>query len=89
MLHFVQNEKGVLLPAAMLLLLIVCFSLFATTAAYQSKYRTYDSLELSNISATMKKMNSFNLVQQKSFTSIRDEVGVGESLPIVEHPNDY
>ncbi|MFJ7971432.1 hypothetical protein [Psychrobacillus sp. NPDC096389] len=59
MLHFVRNEKGVLLPAAMLLLLIVCLSLFATTAAYQSKYRTYDSLEKSNINATIIKIDNF------------------------------
>lgn len=61
MLRFVRNEKGVLLPAAMLLLLIVCLSLFATTAAYQSKYRTYDSLEKSNINATIKRIEKFNL----------------------------
>ncbi|WP_391201826.1 hypothetical protein [Psychrobacillus sp. L4] len=60
MLHFIQNEKGVLLPAAILLLLIVCFSLFAITAAYQSKYRTYDSLELNNINATIKRIENLN-----------------------------
>ncbi|SER80916.1 hypothetical protein [Psychrobacillus sp. OK032] len=59
MLRFVQNEKGVLFPAAMLLLLVVCLSLFTTTAAYQSKYRTYDSLELSNINATINKIDNF------------------------------
>lgn len=61
MLHFVRNEKGVMLPAAVLLLLIVCFSLFATTAAYQSKYRTYDSLEISNINATIKRIENLKL----------------------------
>ncbi|MFJ8066717.1 hypothetical protein ACIQYS_19180 [Psychrobacillus sp. NPDC096426] len=60
MSHIIRNEKGVLLPAAMLLLLIVCLSLFATTAAYQSKYRTYDSLEISNINATINKIDNFN-----------------------------
>ncbi|MEK4486455.1 hypothetical protein MHH81_12815 [Psychrobacillus sp. FSL H8-0484] len=59
MLRIVQNEKGILLPAAVILLLIVCFSLFSTTAAYQSKYRTYDSLEMSNINATIIKMDKF------------------------------
>lgn len=88
MSHFVQNEKGVLLPVAMLLLLIVCFSLVATTAAYQSKYRTYDSLELSNINATINKMNNFNLVQQKSLPSISKEEDLDESLPTGEHLND-
>ncbi|WP_342598381.1 hypothetical protein MHB48_12485 [Psychrobacillus sp. FSL H8-0483] len=59
MLRIVQNEKGILLPAAVILLLIVCFSLFSTTAAYLSKYRTYDSLEMSNINATIIKMDKF------------------------------
>ncbi|WP_282243457.1 hypothetical protein [Psychrobacillus sp. NEAU-3TGS] len=49
-------KKEYCLPAAMLLLLVVCLSLFTTTAAYQSKYRTYDSLELSNINATIIKI---------------------------------
>lgn len=60
MLHFIQNEKGVLLPATILLLFIVCFSLFAITTAYQTKYRTYDSLELNNINATIKRIENFN-----------------------------
>ncbi|TQR18606.1 hypothetical protein [Psychrobacillus soli] len=64
MLHFVRNEKGVLLPAAILLLFIVCLSLFATTMAYQSKYRTYDSLEMSNINATIKRIEKFNLQEK-------------------------
>ncbi|TQR19559.1 hypothetical protein [Psychrobacillus vulpis] len=56
MLHFIQNDRGVILPAAILLLFLVCFSLFAITAAFQSKYRTYDSLEISNINATIQKI---------------------------------
>lgn len=59
MLHFIQNEKGVLLPAAILLLLIVCFSIFSIVSAYQSKYRTYDSLELININATINNIEIF------------------------------
>ena len=59
MLRIVQNEKGVLLLAAILLLLILSFSLFSTIAAYQSKYRTYDSLEIGNINATIIKMDKF------------------------------
>lgn len=57
MLHFLQNEKGVLLPATILLLLIVCFSLFTITAAFQSKYQTYDSLERNNMNTTIKILN--------------------------------
>ncbi|MFF2754340.1 hypothetical protein ACFVR1_11425 [Psychrobacillus sp. NPDC058041] len=68
MLHFIQNEKGVLLPAAILLLIIVCFSLFAITAAYQSKYRTYDSLELNNINAT--------IIRIENFTSAKNNPGM-------------
>lgn len=59
MLHFLQNEKGILLPIALILLFIVCFSLFSVIAAYQSKYRTYDSLEFDNINATINKIEIF------------------------------
>ena len=56
MLHFIRNERGVLLPEAMLLLFVVCLSIFATTSAYVSKYQTYDSLEKSNIDAAIQKI---------------------------------
>ncbi|MEI4771411.1 hypothetical protein WAX74_17430 [Psychrobacillus sp. FJAT-51614] len=60
MLRLIQNEKGVLLPASILLLLFVSLSILSVSAAYQSKYRTYDSLELNNINATIKRIEIFN-----------------------------
>ena len=55
MLHLMRNERGVLLPAVIILLFVVCLSIFATTAAYVSKYQTYDSLEIFNIEQQFKK----------------------------------
>lgn len=59
MLGFIRNEKGILFPAAILLLLIVSFSLFSISAAYQSKYRTYHSLEMSYTNSVIKVMEGY------------------------------
>ena len=59
MLHFVQNERGVFLPAVVVLLLVVTVLLLSITAAYQSKYQTYDALELFYADATIEKIEVF------------------------------
>ena len=59
MLQKLNNEKGMLLPATILLLLLVTASIISMTSAYQTKYRTYDSLELTNINATIIKIENF------------------------------
>lgn len=64
MLRIIQSERGVLLPASILLLLFVSLTIISITTAYQSKYRTYDSLELSNINATIKRIEIFNTIEQ-------------------------
>ncbi|WP_419958946.1 hypothetical protein [Psychrobacillus sp. BM2] len=56
MLHFVQNERGVFLPAVVILLLIVTVFLLSITAAYQAKYQTYDALEMFYTGAAIEKM---------------------------------
>ncbi|MFB5087866.1 hypothetical protein PGC35_11690 [Psychrobacillus sp. PGGUH221] len=52
------------MPASILLLLFVSLTILSITTAYQSKYRTYDSLELSNINATIKRIEIFNTIEQ-------------------------
>ena len=42
----VRNERGVFFPAVVVLLLVVSIFLLSITAAYESKYQTYDALEL-------------------------------------------
>ncbi len=59
MSRIARNEKGIFLPAAVLLLLLVTVSMIYMTSAYQAKFRTYDSLELSNINATINKIENF------------------------------
>lgn len=59
MLHFVQNERGVFLPAVVILLLVVTVLLLSITAAYQSKYQTYDALEMFYTDATIEKIEVF------------------------------
>ena len=59
MLQKLNNEKGMLLPATILLLLLVTASIISMSSAYQTKYRTYDSLELTNINATIIKIENF------------------------------
>ena len=60
MLHLVQNERGVFLPAVVILLLVVTIFLLSITAAYQSKYQTYDALEMFYTSATIKNIEAFH-----------------------------
>lgn len=59
MLRILLDQKGALLLASTILLSIVCFSVLTITAAYQSKYRTYDSLEILHISDTINKISNF------------------------------
>ena len=59
MLRILLDQKGALLLASTILLSIVCFSVLTITAAYQSKYRTYDSLEIRHISDTIIKISNF------------------------------
>ena len=59
MSRILNEQKGALLLASTILLSIVCFSLLTITAAYQSKYRTYDLLEIRHISDTINKMSIF------------------------------
>ncbi|MBD7943893.1 MULTISPECIES: hypothetical protein [Psychrobacillus] len=59
MLRILLDQKGALLLASTILLSIVCFSVLTITAAYQSKYRTYDSLEIRHISDTINKISNF------------------------------
>lgn len=65
MLRILNEQKGALLLASTILLSIVCFSILTITAAYQSKYRTYDLLEIRHISDTINKMNVF-LVEENN-----------------------
>lgn len=60
MLHLVQNERGVLFPAAVILLLVVTVFLLLITAAYQSKYQLYDSLEMFYTGAAIEKIEIFH-----------------------------
>lgn len=60
MLRIVKNEEGVLLPATVVLLFIVCLTILAATSAFQSKYQIYDSLEKSNIQDAVKKVEMSN-----------------------------
>ena len=66
MFRKICNEKGMLLPASVLLLLLVTASIFSITLAYQTKYRTYDSLELTNINATIIKIENFKKRQNNT-----------------------
>ena len=66
MLQKLNNEKGMLLPATILLLLLVTASIISMTSAYQTKYRTYDSLELTNINATIIKIENFKKRQNNT-----------------------
>lgn len=59
MLHFVQNDRGVFLPAVVILLLIVTVFLLSITTAYLSKYQTYDALDMFYTEATIKKIEVF------------------------------
>lgn len=56
----IQNEKGVFLPAAVILLFVVTVFLLSITAAYESKYQTYDSLEMFYRGAAIEKIELFN-----------------------------
>ena len=66
MLQKLNNEKGMLLPATILLLLLVTASIISMSSAYQTKYRTYDSLELTNINATIIKIENFKKRQNNT-----------------------
>jgi hypothetical protein len=66
MLQKLNNEKGMLLPATIFLLLLVTASIISITSAYQTKYRTYDSLELTNINATIIKIENFKKRQNNT-----------------------
>lgn len=60
MLHLVQNERGVFFPAVVILLLVVTVFLLIITAAYQSKYQTYDALEKFYTNATVERLEIFH-----------------------------
>ncbi len=66
MLQKLNNEKGMLLPATILLLLLVTASIISMSSAYQTKYRTYDSLELTNINATIIKIENIKKRQNNT-----------------------
>lgn len=71
MLRIVKNEEGVLLPATVVLLFIVCLGILAATSAFQSKYQIYDSLEKSNIQDAVKKLE-----MSKEVLVIDEDLGV-------------
>ncbi|SDM86972.1 hypothetical protein SAMN05518871_102439 [Psychrobacillus sp. OK028] len=56
----IQNERGVFLLAAVILLLIITVFLLSMTAAYESKYQTYDSLEIFYSGAAIEKIKVFH-----------------------------
>lgn len=60
MLRIVHNERGVFLPAVVILLLVVTVFLLSITAAYESKYQMYDSLEVFYTGAAIEKLESFH-----------------------------
>ena len=60
MSHLVQNERGVFFPAVVVLLLVVTIFLLSITAAYESKYQTYDALEMFYTGAVMEEIEEFH-----------------------------
>ena len=60
MSHLVHNERGVFFPAVVILLLVVTIFLLSITAAYQSKYHTYDALEMFYIGAAIEKIELYD-----------------------------
>lgn len=64
MLRIVQNERGVFLPAVVILLMVVVVFLISITAAYHSKYQTFDALEMFYTGAAIEIIEQYD--QQKS-----------------------
>lgn len=60
MSYLLQNERGVFFPAVVILLLVVTIFLLSITAAYQSKYQTYDALEKFYTKAAIEKIEAFH-----------------------------
>ena len=60
MSHLVINERGVFFPAVVILLLVVTTFLLSITAAYQTKYHTYDALEMFYKGAAIEKIEAFH-----------------------------
>jgi hypothetical protein len=60
MSHLVQNERGVFFPAVVILLLVVTVFILSITAAYQSKYQTYDALEMFYAGIAIEKIEVFH-----------------------------
>jgi hypothetical protein len=52
-MSFRLDEKGALLPAAVILLIVISMILMSFLVYFDSKYRTYDSLESHYLRATI------------------------------------
>lgn len=55
---YLQNEEGILLPAAMILLFVISGLLFVFVSAYLSQTNIYELLESHYISATIVQMEN-------------------------------
>lgn len=56
----IRNERGVFFPAVVVLLIVVSIFLLTITAAYESKYQTYDALELYYERTVIEEMELFH-----------------------------
>ncbi|MET0786198.1 MAG: hypothetical protein ABWX61_08200 [Paenisporosarcina sp.] len=57
-LHLLKNEKGILLPAAIILLFVISGLLIVFVGAYVSQMKIYEMLESRYISATIIQMEN-------------------------------
>ena len=60
MSHLLRNERGVFFPAVVVLLMVVTIFLLSITAAYQSKYQTYNALEMFYKGAAIEEIELFH-----------------------------